>query len=61
MLLRLKLSSPDRIELELDSPNQPLRTAAGPYSFQLTDAQQEDLRWYLEDYLVYPTDPTFTR
>ena len=27
------------------------------HAFMLTDQEQEDLRWYLEEYLNYPVDP----
>jgi hypothetical protein len=31
-----------------------------PFSFSLTEQDAEDIRWYLEDYRVYPVEPTPT-
>ena len=28
-----------------------------PFSFELSAQDSEDIRWYLEDYLIYPVDP----
>lgn len=42
------------VELEEDGRR---RTAESRFSFQLGAQEQEDLRWYLEDYLQYPLDP----
>jgi hypothetical protein len=33
------------------------QTAEARFAFRLTDQDEEDLRWYLEDYLQYPVDP----
>ena len=33
------------------------QTATVSFEFQLTPQDQEDLRWYLEDYLQFPLDP----
>ena len=35
----------------------PRRTAEARFAFELADQDEEDLRWYLEDYLQYPVDP----
>ena len=46
-----------RITLRLkqpDQPDQPELEAEANIAFALTDQEQEDLRWYLEDYLIYP-------
>jgi tetratricopeptide (TPR) repeat protein len=42
------------LELEKDGTR---RTAESRFSFQFGAQDQEDLRWYLEDYLQYPLDP----
>jgi len=43
-----------RITLRLKQPDQPDIEAEANIDFALTDQEQEDLRWYLEDYLIYP-------
>ncbi len=45
-----------RVELSLDG-SAPVRTR---FQFVLSPQDQEDLRWYLEDYLQYPLDPAPT-
>ena len=40
------------ILLALKQPGQPERTAQAEIQFALTPQEQEDLRWYMEDYLV---------
>lgn len=54
-------SQPDhyRVEVALEGDG-PRRTAAAAFQFALTGQDQEDLRWYLEDYLQYPLDPAPT-
>jgi hypothetical protein len=41
-----------RVEVEMEG-----QTAVSEFSFALTGQQQEDLRWYLEDFPAYPLDP----
>src|SRR5438874_8545431 len=41
-----------RLRTELNTLN-----ATATFSFEWTHQDQEDLRWYLEDYLTYPVDP----
>jgi hypothetical protein len=41
----------------LEGDGLPRQTATATFSYQLTAQDQEDLRWYLEDYLQYPQDP----
>ncbi|HUT89275.1 MAG TPA: CHAT domain-containing protein, partial [Thermoguttaceae bacterium] len=48
-----------RAELRLEGDGAPL-TAAVEFPFEMTDQDQEDLRWYLEDYLQYPHEPAPT-
>jgi len=45
-----------RVEFSLDN-GAPVRTR---FTFELSPQDQEDLRWYLEDYLQYPLDPAPT-
>ena len=45
-----------RVSLELEEDGT-RRTAESRFPFQLGAQDQEDLRWYLEDYLQYPLDP----
>ena len=40
--------------LEGDGPRQ---TEKRPFSFTLSAQEAEDIRWYLEDYRIYPVDP----
>ncbi|HYN77731.1 MAG TPA: hypothetical protein VES73_08055 [Lamprocystis sp. (in: g-proteobacteria)] len=41
------------IRLRLQRPGQPEIEAQAAIAFALTDQEQEDLRWYLEDYLQH--------
>ena len=54
--LRIKHTG-SRVEamLEGDAPRQ---TDERPFSFTLSAQEAEDIRWYLEDYQIYPVDPT---
>lgn len=40
------------IRLTLERPNQPKLTAKAEITFTLTPQEQEELRWYMEDYLL---------
>jgi hypothetical protein len=42
------------LELETDGLRS---TDERSFTFEFSDRDQEDLRWYLEDYLQYPLDP----
>ena len=55
---RLLDSNRHRVELALETDDSPRQTAVSEFSFTLTDQEQEDLRWYLEDFLTYPLDPS---
>ncbi|HKZ86352.1 MAG TPA: CHAT domain-containing protein, partial [Anaerolineae bacterium] len=62
LLLRLTQhaeSQPDyyRVEVSFEADNRARQAATARFQFQLTPADQADLRWYLEDYLQYPMDP----
>lgn len=62
-LLRLThfADGPDqhRVEISLEGDGA-RRTAVSRFEFALSDQDQEDLRWYLEDFLQYPLDPAPT-
>jgi hypothetical protein len=45
------------VEVAFEGDGLPRQTALATFGFQLTAQDQEDLRWYLEDYLQYPQDP----
>jgi len=45
-----------QVTVELDSTGV-RRTAESNFEFQLTAQDQEDIRWYLEDFLQYPMEP----
>ncbi|MFO1430198.1 MAG: CHAT domain-containing protein [Candidatus Competibacteraceae bacterium] len=49
-----------RVEASLEVPGRPRQTATTQFAFTLTPQDQEDFRWYLEDYLQYPLDPAPT-
>lgn len=59
--LRLTQStvSPDRFRVEaaLEGDGLPRRTATTEFDFIVTAQDREDLRWYLEDYLLHDADP----
>jgi len=38
----------------------PRQSEKRPFSFTLTAQDGEDIRWYLEDYRIYPVEPTPT-
>jgi hypothetical protein len=43
-----------KVTLEGDGP---CHAEERPFSFALSDQDAEDIRWYLEDYRIYPVDP----
>ncbi|MGH7599283.1 MAG: CHAT domain-containing protein [bacterium] len=43
-----------RVEVALEGDGVPRQTATSPLNFKLTPQEQEDLRWYLEDFLEQP-------
>lgn len=45
------------IELTLEEMGSPRQTASVLTDLSFTEQEQEDLRWYLEEYLSYPVDP----
>jgi len=49
----------DQVETALDGDGEHLRESR-PFSFTLSEQEAEDIRWYLEDYRVYPVEPTPT-
>jgi len=60
-LLRLTQTALDkdryRVEVAVELAGQARQTATSEVTLALTDQDQSDLRWYLEDYLQYPHDP----
>jgi hypothetical protein len=46
-----------QIEVALEGDDLPRQTAGSAFEFSLSKEDQEDLHWYLEDYLQYPLDP----
>ena len=44
------------VHLELESEGA-RRSAESRFEFKVSAQDQEDMRWYLEDYLQYPLDP----
>lgn len=49
-----------RVEISFEDEDQPRQTATAKFLFTLNDQVQENLRWYLEDYLQHPFDPAPT-
>ena len=45
------------VEVALEGDGLPRQTATTRFDFKLTAQEQEDLRWYLEDFLQHPHDP----
>lgn len=58
---RLTQTSEDQdnyhVEIALEGDGLPRQTATSSFAFKLTSQDQENLRWYLEDFLQYPHDP----
>jgi hypothetical protein len=46
-----------RTEMSLEVPGQARQIASCAFNFKLSDQDNEDIRWYLEDYLNFPVDP----
>jgi len=46
-----------RVEVTLEGDGLPRQTAVSKFSFKMSHEDNEDLRWYLEEYLQYPFDP----
>ena len=55
-LLRITQAG-DKVEIALENDGAPRQTESRSLSFSLSAQDSEDIRWYLEDYLVYPLDP----
>src|SRR4051812_41757400 len=45
-----------RVEIDLLGDGAP-RAAVSTFDFRLSSQDEEDLRWYLEDFLQYPQEP----
>ncbi|HYN20521.1 MAG TPA: hypothetical protein VE078_06150, partial [Thermoanaerobaculia bacterium] len=48
-----------RVEISLEGDGA-RRTAESTFAFSLSPQDEEDLRWYLEDFLQYPQEPAPT-
>jgi len=46
------------VEVAFESPHVPRQTATSKVTFELTNQEHEQIRWYLEDYLQFPQDPS---
>lgn len=46
-----------RVEIAAEIPNCPRITAVVEFDFEVNKQDEEDIRWYIEDYLQYPMDP----
>ncbi len=46
-----------RVELSLQEESLTPMTVTAKFKFQLSEQDQKDLRWYLEDYLKFPFEP----
>lgn len=59
--LRLKYvsgsSGQRQVEATFGNNGKPSHKAVSPFAYALSPQDQEDLRWYLEDFLQYPLDP----
>jgi tetratricopeptide (TPR) repeat protein len=49
-----------RVEVALEGDGQPRLASTVEFAFRLTEQEQRDVRWYLEDYLQHPLDPAPT-
>lgn len=50
----------DQVHAVLEEPGQPSLRAHAEFRFTLTPQDDEDLRWYLEDFLQHPFEPAPT-
>jgi hypothetical protein len=56
-VLTLRIShTASRVKVTVEGAG-PRHAEERPFSFALSDQDVEDIRWYLEDYRVYPVDP----
>jgi hypothetical protein len=55
---RLEENDRHRVLLTLDADDKPALQAEATFSFSMTPREDEDLRWYYEEYLLYQEDPT---
>jgi tetratricopeptide (TPR) repeat protein len=46
------------MDVELEGSGVARTRAEATFDFELSSQEQEDIRWYLEDYLINPSDPT---
>ena len=63
---RLRITQSDgakdayRVDLEYAVEKKPRQTATVTFVLTISEQDQEDLRWYLEDFLQFPQDPAPT-
>ena len=48
---------PYRVDVSLEGDHIPRKTAKADVDFILTPYEQEEIRWYVEDFLLFPFDP----
>jgi hypothetical protein len=49
-----------RVDLEFEADRKPRQTATVTFEFPISEQDQDDLRWYWEDFLQFPQDPAPT-
>src|SRR5271157_650077 len=49
-----------RVDLEFEEDRKPRQTATASFDFLIAEQDQDDLRWYLEDFLQFRADPART-
>ena len=49
-----------RVDISLEGPALAPQQARAAFPFEMTPQDHEDLRWYLEDYLLFPHEPAPT-
>ncbi len=55
---RLVADDKHRVILTLHADDTPMLQAEAAFSFSMTPREDEDLRWYYEEYLLFQEDPT---
>jgi hypothetical protein len=43
-----------RVDLEFEAEGKPRQTATATFDLPISEQDQEDLRWYLEEFLQFP-------
>jgi len=55
---RLEQNDRHRVVLTLDAGDKPSLQAEATFTFSMTPREDEDLRWYYEEYVLFQEDPT---